>query len=94
MSLLHYLFAPHPCHPARPRTSRNHPAGQAADAGTKLSVPTTQSASEPPDSESFEDEEGEMEPVPPFTASEMGRASPMRYVHGAPLHNVLEEEEE
>ena len=30
----------------------------------------------------------------PFTISELGRASPMRYVHGAPLHNVLEEEEE
>lgn len=31
-------------------------------------------------------------PRVPF--EETGRASPMRYVHGAPLHNVLEEEEE
>lgn len=28
------------------------------------------------------------------TTEESGRASPIRYVHGAPLHNVLEEEEE
>ena len=30
----------------------------------------------------------------PFHDPNTGRASPMRYVHGAPLHNVLEEEEE
>lgn len=34
------------------------------------------------------------QPMPPFVPSELGRASPQRYVHGAPLHNVLEEEEE
>lgn len=34
------------------------------------------------------------QPVVPFVPSELGRASPQRYVHGAPLHNVLEEEEE
>ena len=36
-------------------------------------------------------------PVPPQPQdifSELQRASPMRYVHGAPLHNVAEEEEE
>lgn len=27
-------------------------------------------------------------------AVDAGRASPGRYIHGAPLHNVLEEEEE
>lgn len=31
-------------------------------------------------------------PIPP--ALEPGRASPSRYVHGAPLHNVLEEEDD
>lgn len=33
-------------------------------------------------------------PVVPLISQETGRASPARYVHGAPLHNVLEEEEE
>jgi hypothetical protein len=31
---------------------------------------------------------------PPRPIIDSGRASPARYVHGAPLHNVLEEEEE
>ncbi|KAL5512303.1 hypothetical protein ACEPAG_3295 [Sanghuangporus baumii] len=35
-----------------------------------------------------------LEPGAPYTFSELGRSSPGRYVHGAPLHNVLEEEEE
>ncbi|KAJ7271461.1 hypothetical protein C8J57DRAFT_1449901 [Mycena rebaudengoi] len=35
-----------------------------------------------------------IEPPPVIPAAESGRASPARYVHGAPLHNVLEEEEE
>ncbi|KAK7018130.1 F-box domain-containing protein [Favolaschia claudopus] len=34
-----------------------------------------------------------LDPPPPI-AVESGRASPGRYIHGAPLHNVLEEEEE
>jgi len=34
------------------------------------------------------------EPPPRMNFGETGRASPARYVHGAPLHNVLEEEEE
>ena len=34
------------------------------------------------------------EPPPRVNYGETGRASPARYVHGAPLHNVLEEEEE
>jgi hypothetical protein len=45
------------------------------------------------------DEENEEDVVGPegtaaFPDPHLGRASPMRYVHGAPLHNVLEEEEE
>ncbi|KAF9050962.1 hypothetical protein BDZ89DRAFT_1056868 [Hymenopellis radicata] len=31
---------------------------------------------------------------PPAISDDEGRASPARYVHGAPLHNVIEEEEE
>jgi hypothetical protein len=38
-------------------------------------------------------EEGLIE-LPRVPLDESGRASPARYVHGAPLHNVLEEEEE
>ncbi|KAF9530828.1 hypothetical protein CPB83DRAFT_921224 [Crepidotus variabilis] len=42
--------------------------------------------------------ESEPEPlnteVPRIPFEETGRASPGRYIHGAPLHNVLEEEEE
>ncbi|KAH6903885.1 hypothetical protein BKA70DRAFT_1387504 [Coprinopsis sp. MPI-PUGE-AT-0042] len=33
-------------------------------------------------------------PPPSIDDPSLGRASPARYVHGAPLHNVLEEEEE
>ncbi|KAJ7209450.1 hypothetical protein B0H12DRAFT_1330088 [Mycena haematopus] len=36
---------------------------------------------------------GAIVPPPPIVV-DSGRASPARYVHGAPLHNVLEEEEE
>lgn len=35
-----------------------------------------------------------IEPAAPYVLGELGRSSPMRYVHGAPLHNVLEEREE
>ncbi|KAJ7751088.1 hypothetical protein B0H16DRAFT_1548842 [Mycena metata] len=35
-----------------------------------------------------------LDPPPPPLSPDSGRASPARYVHGAPLHNVLEEEEE
>lgn len=45
------------------------------------------------DDDNDEDIEG-LEPTQPYLAGEVGRSSPMRYVHGAPLHNVLEEEEE
>ena len=39
--------------------------------------------------------EAQLEPPPVVAAlDENGRASPARYVHGAPLHNVMEEEEE
>jgi len=36
----------------------------------------------------------EIVPPPRVVLEDSGRGSPMRYVHGAPLHNVLEEEEE
>jgi hypothetical protein len=37
----------------------------------------------------------QLEPPPVIVATEEnGRASPARHVHGAPLHNVMEEEEE
>jgi hypothetical protein len=62
---------------------------------TDSTKPTQIPQDESPDSGSIEDEEDDLEPVPPFAGmGEMGRASPLRYVHGAPLHNVLEEGEE
>lgn len=63
--------------------------------------PTDPSSSTPLQSISpdLEDDEGEdditgVDPVQPYVLGELGRSSPMRYIHGAPLHNVLEEEEE
>ena len=41
-----------------------------------------------------EDEEGDGLIEPPNFDFDHGRESPYRYVHGAPLHNVVEEEEE
>ncbi|KAK0479311.1 hypothetical protein IW261DRAFT_1626827 [Armillaria novae-zelandiae] len=50
----------------------------------------------PPVEEEEEGEEVQVPPPPrvPVIEEEQGRASLGRYVHGAPLHNVLEEEEE
>jgi hypothetical protein len=38
--------------------------------------------------------DGEDYVEPPNFESDHGRDSPFRYIHGAPLHNVVEEEEE
>ncbi|KAK0440470.1 uncharacterized protein EV420DRAFT_1132761 [Desarmillaria tabescens] len=50
----------------------------------------------PAQEEAEEEKEEEVPPPPrvPIIDEDQGRASPGRYVHGAPLHNVLEEEEE
>jgi hypothetical protein len=52
--------------------------------GASLNGPTTKSVPPP------------LDPIPTSPSQEPapGRVSPGRYVHGAPLHNVLEEEEE
>jgi hypothetical protein len=54
---------------------------------TLPTIPTSSTSAVPP---------LEIPPVDPSRAvlEESGRGSPIRYVHGAPLHNVLEEEEE
>lgn len=44
--------------------------------------------------ESEADDDHLQHPGVPFGLDNLGRVSPMRYVHGAPLHNVMEEEEE
>jgi hypothetical protein len=54
---------------------------------TRPAVPTPPTSTTPPP------EVGPLDP-PRVVLEESGRSSPMRYVHGAPLHNVLEEEEE
>ena len=38
--------------------------------------------------------DGEDYVEPPNVDFDHGRDSPFRYIHGAPLHNVVEEEEE
>ena len=51
-----------------------------------------------PGMEQFEEDElegdGEDYVEPPNLDFDNGRDSPFRYIHGAPLHNVVEEEEE
>lgn len=76
-------------------------------AGPPSSIPMPTQGFDLDDEDELEDEDGEVEvdeeqlmrdlnpPRPaPFVAEDLGRVSPMRYVHGAPLHNVLEEGEE
>lgn len=46
------------------------------------------------DGDDDDDDIESREPAAPYVSGELGRSSPMRYVHGAPLHNVLEEGEE
>ena len=41
-----------------------------------------------------ESDDGVLSPPPQVRPSETGRASPARYIHGQPLHNVVEEEED
>lgn len=41
-----------------------------------------------------ESDEGALDPPPQVIRNESGRASPGRYMHGQPLHNVVEEEED
>jgi hypothetical protein len=62
----------------------------------EVSAPSPSPSPSPPPSESEQEHEpapvlGEPSRVP---LEETGRASPGRYIHGAPLHNVVEEEEE
>lgn len=51
-----------------------------------------------PESSEFENDETDIPVITPgavpYVVGELGRQSPGRYVHGAPLHNVIEEEEE
>ncbi|KAG6836676.1 hypothetical protein H0H93_005094 [Arthromyces matolae] len=58
------------------------------EATIPIVAPVPKVASEQPQSESA------LQEPPRIALEETGRASPARYVHGAPLHNVLEEEEE
>ncbi|KAL0566142.1 hypothetical protein V5O48_015876 [Marasmius crinis-equi] len=59
-------------------------------AGGKSELPAPPKAPSPPRNEPSPETLAE----PPKIMEETGRASPGRYIHGAPLHNVLEEEEE
>ena len=57
-------------------------------------VPVEPSSPESPSPEHEIERDSGLEDPPRVPLDETGRSSPGRYVHGAPLHNVLEEEEE
>jgi hypothetical protein len=73
-----------PAQPAPPAVSAPLPA---------LPVPTL-TPSPTPSPKPSPPQPADFVPPPPIDDPSLGRASPARYVHGAPLHNVLEEEEE
>jgi len=65
----------------------------------RASSPTSAPEDDPPEIEDEAESEVDADchlspPDPEALFSESGRSTPGRYVHGAPLHNVLEEEEE
>ena len=91
--------------PVRSTSAPGVPASTAVTATAPVLAPVPSRSRSNPQAEDDDDDEiggGRASPdddsvaqhQTPFTISELGRASPMRYVHGAPLHNVLEEEEE
>lgn len=91
-------------------TAKKVPSALVPGAGPPSSIPMPTQGFDLDDDEDLDDgevdgEDGEVDeeqlmrdlnpPRPaPFVAEDLGRVSPMRYVHGAPLHNVLEEGEE
>ena len=76
------------------------PASLVPGAGPPSSIPMPTSKFDDDDEDGEDiDEDRLMQdlgsaPPAPFSIDDLGRASPMRYVHGAPLHNVIEEGEE
>ena len=59
-----------------------------------VSAPSPSSSPSPPPSELEHEPALELGEPSRVALEETGRSSPGRYIHGAPLHNVLEEEEE
>ena len=62
--------------------------------GAPLFQPSLPSTASPKVSPKLSPPESTCIDLPRIQLEETGRSSPARYVHGAPLHNVLEEEEE
>jgi hypothetical protein len=60
----------------------------------EVSAPSPSPSPSPPPSESEHEPAPDPGEPPRVPLEETGRASPGRYIHGAPLHNVVEEEEE
>lgn len=88
--------------PAAPRTIRSLPRTPKDDLPSlplpksetkEKPTPVTDPESEPETAPEEESTSEDME-LPKIGLGIPGRESPYRYVHGAPLHNVLEEEEE
>ena len=79
--------------PQEEATSKPAPASSPS-AKPSVTPARTVSPDHVDDDDDEDDEIAGIEPAQPYVLGELGRSSPMRYVHGAPLHNVLEEEEE
>ena len=74
---------------------------QAGKESTALPTPPNEAQSDGPELETWPsvvvgvEDAGELMELPSLDLDPQGRSSsPYRYVHGAPLHNVVEEEEE
>ncbi|KAG6897989.1 hypothetical protein C0992_007943 [Termitomyces sp. T32_za158] len=70
------------------------PSSHSSSASASLSAPASSTASHSAPASHLLSPGSPLVEPPRIAVEETGRASPARYVHGAPLHNVMEEEEE
>ena len=85
--------SPSPLPPVAPLAPSRLPVRSSTKEGGSFSATQERTTATPSPIPSLPIETAMMEP-PRIVLEESGRASPARYVHGAPLHNVVEEEEE
>ncbi|KAJ8090347.1 hypothetical protein PM082_018943 [Marasmius tenuissimus] len=86
--------APAPGAGGAPNAPSTGPSKIPIRTGGKSELPSPPSAPSAPSPPQKEPSPPLLSEPPKIAAEETGRASPGRYIHGAPLHNVLEEEEE
>ncbi|KAG8874786.1 hypothetical protein FS842_000515 [Serendipita sp. 407] len=81
-----------------PKTSAPSATSSATPSATSSASPPGPPSAPSPEPTSVPPRTGSSSPVPDVTPAPLdlpaGRISPGRYIHGAPLHNVMEEEEE